>query len=464
MRTIQWGPLLVFAFFFSEIKAQAPLWQWAKSGKGDGWDEAHGIATDRSGNLYTSGFFGGDSIRFDDIVLQKDSGTGSASFITKYNSEGKAIWARKIENSQAYALAVDGEGNIYVTGNFKDTTWPTEEHKLESHGGSDIFLIKYNSAGDIAWTRTAGGKNNDFAYGITVDTNRNVFVAGYFQSPDITFGNYKLKNTGKGYQKEKIYLAKYDSAGRVCWLRSDKSEGEGYAADVTTDLHGNIYVSGGFHGKTMTLGKFRLMNKTKEGTNGFIARYDASGHVVWCQSFNCTDYSFGSAIKADNEGNVYVTGFFGGSCIAFDRDSLNKNPHSVYDMFLVKYSASGDVLWARSGGKDNVTTASDLCISNTGEIYVTGQYNHSADFDGLNLTSESYSPFQTFLVKYSSTGKEEWVKGVLGDGYNSPRNICSDNAGRIFVCGEFRETGISFDGPSLNNSGDWDVFVSRLGK
>ena len=464
MKAIQWVLLLLLAFSFTDIKAQAPSWQWAKSGKGDGWDEAHGIATDRSGNLYTTGFFGGDSIGFDDIVLKKDSGTGSATFITKYDATGKAIWARKIENSEAYGIAVDGGGNIYITGNFKDATSPARDHKLESHGGADIFVVKYNGAGDIIWTRTAGGKNNDFAYGITTDLNGNVIVAGYFQSPDITFGKYKLKNSRKGYQKEKIYLVKYDSSGKVCWLRSDKSDGEGYAADVTTDIYGNIYVSGGFHGKAMTLGKFRLVNKTKEATNGFLARYDASGHVVWCKNFNCPDYSFGSAIKTDNKGNVFVTGFFGGAYIAFDQDSLIKNPHSIYDMFLAKYSASGTVVWAKSGGKDNVTTASDLCITNSGEIYVTGQYNQSVNFGELHLNSESYSPFQTFLVKYSSTGTEEWVKGVQGDGYNSPRNICSDNAGHIFVCGEFREPDISFDRHTLNNAGDWDMFVTRLGK
>jgi hypothetical protein len=169
-----------------------------------------GIAVDVNGNSYVTGVLTGTAT-FDGTNLTT---TGSSDvFVAKYGTDGTLAWAKKAGgdagaiNGSSRGIAIDGSGNSYVTGYFNDTT-TFGGTNLNSRGGSDIFVAKYDSAGTLAWAKQEGGANNDYGDGIAVDGTGNIYVTGDF-SGSATFGGTTLTSTSSS----DVFVAKYISGG-----------------------------------------------------------------------------------------------------------------------------------------------------------------------------------------------------------------------------------------------------------
>ncbi|MCJ7632662.1 SBBP repeat-containing protein, partial [Candidatus Bathyarchaeota archaeon] len=142
--------------------AQQEKWVARYNGPGNGSDGASAIAVDGSGNVYVTGYSEG-------------SGTDSDYATIKYNTNGKLLWVKRYNGpgndyDYAFAIAVDGSGNVYVTG-----------YSVGSGTASDYATIKYNTNGKLLWVNRYNGPGNgyDFAFAIAVDGSGNVYVTGY---------------------------------------------------------------------------------------------------------------------------------------------------------------------------------------------------------------------------------------------------------------------------------------------
>ncbi|MGH8564958.1 MAG: SBBP repeat-containing protein, partial [Gammaproteobacteria bacterium] len=136
------------------------------------------------------------------------------------------VWARQAggtSSDEARGIGVDGSGNSYVTGRFRDTATfgpgETNETMLTSAGGNDVFVAKYDSLGDLVWAKRAGGTSDDDGRGIAVDGSGNSYVTGFF--PDTaTFGpgetNETMLTSAGGND---VFVAKYDSLGDLVWAK-----------------------------------------------------------------------------------------------------------------------------------------------------------------------------------------------------------------------------------------------------
>ncbi len=172
-------------------------------------DVANGIAIDGSGNSYVTGFFEETSMTFDTITI---TGSGNSEiFIVKYDAAGNALWARSIGGNMIDAgnsIASDSNGNSYVTGAFQSDSITFGSTTLTNAGIYDIFVAKYDPLGNVSWAKSVGGTNSDAARDICVDNLGNAYVTGSFQSPSITFGSMTLTNTGV----VDIFVAKLSSS------------------------------------------------------------------------------------------------------------------------------------------------------------------------------------------------------------------------------------------------------------
>jgi hypothetical protein len=162
---------------------------WTKTMGGSHEDNGSSITTDSSGNVFVTGLFK-NTVDFDPGTGSdnKTSNGGYDIFTTKFSPDGSYAWTRTIggaEDDRSWALATDSSGNLFVTGAFRGTPDfdpGADEDNIASHGLSDIFLTKINSDGSYAWTKTIGGPFNDVAFGMTVDKDDNIFIAGGFGS------------------------------------------------------------------------------------------------------------------------------------------------------------------------------------------------------------------------------------------------------------------------------------------
>ena len=157
---------------------------WAKGFGGEDNETMHGIASDNQGNCVVVGFFGhyGHAASLNGITLNPVSDNDDI-LVAKYDKSGNAIWAKAAGGPYfdvAYDVHMDASGNSYVSGRFKDTAI-FGATTLTSAGEMDVVVVKYDSGGNIVWTKQAGGSDSDYGQAVGTDSDDNVLVGGIFK-------------------------------------------------------------------------------------------------------------------------------------------------------------------------------------------------------------------------------------------------------------------------------------------
>ena len=282
----------------------------------------------------------------------------------------------------AHAIAIDGAGNVYVTG-----------HSYSSETDCDYATVKYNSSGTEQWVARYNGGGYDYATAMAIDGAGNVYVTGLSDGSET---------------RDDYATVKYNTSGVEQWVaRYDGPESyRDVAYAIAIDDAGNVYVTGG-SGGSGTGEDYATVKYNPSGTEQWVARYDGPE----------SDYDRARAIAIDGAGNVYVTGKSKGS--GTDTD---------YDYATVKYDSTGIEQWVAryDGPESGGDCATAIAVDDAGNVYVTG-YS-----DGLG-THDDYA-----TVKYDSSGTEQWVARYDGpeSGNDVAYAIAIDDAGNVYVTGE----------------------------
>jgi hypothetical protein len=357
------------------LSTGAPLWTNRFSSVGANDDEPAALAVDGSGNVYVTG----------SAFIASDF-----SYATiKYSAAGVAIWTNYFNNASAFGLAVDGNGNAYVTG--------------YAHSGGDWATIKYSTAGVAIWTNrfNGPGNGNDEPRAIALDASNNVYVTGYA--------------TGSGGVYDYATI-KYSTDGVALWTNYFHGTGNqnDEATALAVDGGGNVYVTG----YSTRAGSFWRDYAT--------IKYSAAGAALWTNLFNGTGNNddIPSALEVDASGNVYVTG-----------DSIGSG--SGYDYATIKYSTTGVPLWTNhfncTGNGNDFARA--LAVDASGNVFVTGN----------SVGSGFVSDVAT--IKYSTTGASLWTNIFNGAANNDDAafRIVVDAVGNVYVAGySYGLTGYDF--------------------
>ncbi|MDD5570036.1 MAG: SBBP repeat-containing protein [Bacteroidales bacterium] len=168
--------------------------QWVKRVGGASEDESSGITVDIYDNIYLTGFFK-STAQFGNFNLT--SAGGKDAFICKFDLQGNIIWAEQVssrEDVESYTVACDGAGNVFITGDFKGTLI-SDNFQMTSLGDFDIFLAKYDKDGNTMWVKQAGGKDYDDVFGVAVDNNGNSYMTGRF-TDTVSFGGIYVRSVG----------------------------------------------------------------------------------------------------------------------------------------------------------------------------------------------------------------------------------------------------------------------------
>ncbi|MCP4147806.1 MAG: hypothetical protein GY757_08645, partial [bacterium] len=346
----------------------------------------------------------------------------------------------------AYSMATDSSGNIYITGFFEGNATFGNTALSTSGTASDIFIAKFDSSGNLMWVKRAGGSNYDEGTAITVDDSGNLFLTGYFIGT-ATFENTALTSFGD----RDIFIARYDSSGNLAWVKQAGSTGEDEGNSITTDSAGNLLVTGAFTGSAA----FANTVITSNGFSDiFIAKYDVTGNLVWVKRAGSTAFDRGFSISASNN-DFYITGYYGDTA-DFDNTTLPTNGDR--DVFLAKYNANGNLVWARHGGGSYWDYGYSTAADNSGNVYVTGFFYESATFEGTTLSGGIQNDI--FIAKYDGSGNLLWIRQAGGSSYDRGKCIIPDNAGYVYLTGHFK-TGTTFENTSLTAYGDYDIFVAK---
>ncbi len=242
----------------------------------------------------------------DDIYVSKLNSSGN--FVWVRSMGGTA-------NEAAAGLALDAAGNVYATGSFEgtaDLNPGSGTFNLTSAGGSDVFVSKLDSFGTFVWARRFGGSASDYGYSIAVDGNGNVHTAGSFVgSVDFDPGGHIVRlNSGGG---DDAFVSKLNSLGAFVWAGRIGGVDVQRGAAVTVDGGSNVYVAGLFRGTAdfdPGAGVFSLSAAGED--DAFVAKLASSGTFVWARAMGGSQAEFGEGIAVSG-GNVYVSGQFQGT-------------------------------------------------------------------------------------------------------------------------------------------------------
>jgi hypothetical protein len=290
--------------------------QWVQSAGGISNDEGSAISVDGSGSVYVTGRFVGTGI-FGTTSINLSG--GNDIFVAKYSTAGVLQWVQAAGgtgNDFGKDIAVDGSGNVYVTGNYSGTaTFGTTSET--SDGSLDIFIAKYGPMGSLSWVLSVGGASADYAEGIAVDAFGSVYTTGSY-SGTATFG--VQSRTSSAF--EDIFVVKYNTAGSLQWVQSVGGASSDNAYDIAVDGSGNVYITGYYYATI----NFGTISKTSAGSADiFIAKCSANGIFQWVQSSGGPVFDVGYGI-ATSSNNIYCTGYFRGT-VTFGSNTKTTTGH-----------------------------------------------------------------------------------------------------------------------------------------
>jgi uncharacterized delta-60 repeat protein len=386
-------------------------------------DTGRGIATDNAGNVYVAGITDG--------TLPGSPVTNQGAydlFLVKYNSTGDNVWTRQMgsaNNDTVSGVAVDSGGNIYVAGRTGDTL-PGSPTTYQ--GGNDIFLVKYNTTGDNVWTRQMGSPDSDTVSGVAVDSEGNIYVAGFTGG---TLPGSPTTHRGGGFD---LFLVKYNSTGDNVWTRQMGSPNSDTVSGVAADSEGNIYVAG------YTLGTLPgSPTKNQGGSDLFLVKYNSTGDSVWTRQMGSPFNDTVSGVAVDTTG-IYVAGYTSSTLPGSPTTNQGSD-----DLFLVKYNSAGDNAWTRQFGTSDIDDAMAVVVDSGGNIYMAGFT--LGTLPGSPTTNQGGSDL--FLVKYNSAGDNVWTRqkgSPDADDADNAMAVAVDTAGNVYVTGVRVKVFIEGDG------------------
>ena len=453
----------------------AQTYKWTTTSGGTGQDGASSIAVDGNGNVYTTGYFQG-TVDFDPSsgVDYHTSSGGPDIYIQKVDVSGNFLWAKTFGGTfddYGNAIAVDGNGNVYTTGKFTGTVDFDPSAGVANHtanGGFDAYVQKLDASGNFLWVKTFGGTSNDIGNSITVDDNGDIYSTGNFIStvdfdPSAGVANY----TSSGLFD--IYVQKLDASGNFLWARTFGGSTTDNGNTITTDVNGNIYVTGSFQGTADFDPSSATDNQTASGGDDiYVQKMDAAGNYVWARTFGGTFNDRGNAVAVDNNGNVYTTGYFASSADLDPSAGVdNYFSNGLYDVFVQKMDASGNYVWAKAFGATFFDEGFSIDVDTFGNVYSTGRFYGTVDFDPSTGVDNHISNgvYDIFIHKMDASGNYVWVKTFGSTDNEEALAIKVEGDGSIYTAGQFKGT-IDFDisaGVDNHSSvGGYDIFAQKI--
>ncbi|MCZ4319025.1 T9SS type A sorting domain-containing protein [Aequorivita viscosa] len=399
--------------------AQTPTFEWAKSIGAINYDYCYDVEVDGSGNVFTTGYFQG-TVDFDPGPAVFNLTTGrTGAFVSKIDPLGNLVWAKALTgtySTQGNTLVLGETGSVYISGSFKGTT--------DFDPGSGVYNL------------TAIGENNN------------------------------------------AFVCKLDALGNFVWAKQIGGQGYCSGLSIALDQSANeaVYITGNFIGTVdfnPNVGVFNL-SSVGDKTDIFVFKLDTNGAFVWAKQIGGTGLKSTRQIiiDPDENGAIYTVGWFDGT-VDFDPDiTTNFNLTSVanYDIFISKLNSSGDFIWAKQLGGPGFNKGMAIALdpTGTGDIYLTGAFQQTVDFDpGVAIFNlHSAGDFDIFIAKLNSSGNFVWAKAMGGPSYQYGFSIALDLLGNIYTTGYFRGNCDFNPDPSatyfLNAPGNDEIFVSKL--
>jgi uncharacterized delta-60 repeat protein len=352
---------------------------------------------------------GGSNNDFANSIIQSSDGGyvvagytnsfgGSYDFyVVKLYSSGSVAWTKTIGGSgddQANSVVQSSDGGYIVAG--YTTSFGAS--------GADMYVVKLGSGGNVQWTKTIGGSDDDFANSVIQSSDGGYVIAGYTQS--------------FGAGGPDMYVVKLDSNGNVVWTKTIGGSNGDVANSIVQSSDGGYVVAG----ETLSFGA--------SGRDIYVVKLDSSGNIVWTKTIGGTNDDVANSIIQSSDGGYVIAGYtqsFGAG---------------GWDIYVVKLDSSGNVIWSKTIGGGDADVAYSIIQSSDGGYIVIGR-----------TQSFGAGGYDVYVVKIDSSGNVLWTKTIGGGSVDEARSITQSSDGGFAIAGYTQSFG----------AGSYDIYVVKMG-
>ncbi len=455
------------------VNSYAQGWKWGRGSIG-GMEEIGPTVCDALGNVYVSGDLQDETtITFDTISIS-NTVHNSQIGIVKVDSNGNFIWASSTHSygtngCAIQSMAADGLGSLYFIGCYADSFLTVGYHDtifnpLEC---PMCFVAKISPTGEVLWAKNLAPAYHIDSIGsyvyiwgvyaaVGVDNFNNVYVNGQFGYPTLTLGASVLHNHDTSGLTTDIYVARLDTAGNIIWAENFGSNGSDNSTEICVTKSGNFYIYGTYAAPGISFSSVSL--DTSHGNYMYLTKINNAGTPTWAINVdNGLSYAY---LTTDDNEDAYFTGTFASSSaypLYFGHDTLIS--HGNEDVFLAKYSSSGNAAWARGGGSINKDFSCQVSADHCGKIWIGGRMGGNMIF-GNDSIPHVLGPDSYFMAEFDTSGN--FIAGTaLKSGGDDESGISVDNFGNVYVGGDY-ESGSLIIGPdTLAGSGFEPLFIAK---
>ena len=323
-------------------------------------------------------------------------------------------------------ICLDNKLNLYITGTFeKDGT--IENNTIKASNSNSMFFAKYDKEGVLLWHKQIGGKGEVNAKAITVDSRNNLYLTGTFKK-SCTFEGQTIKSSD--YQDN--FVAKYNSEGKLQWVKHVLANTKDENIFLTCDNKDNLYFSGNFY-KTLSVDNIKITSKN--GTDIFILKFNTEGEFTKSLTIGGKNSDKLEDVKCNNKGNIFITGsftndinFLGNPLVAEGRE----------DAFLAKIEnldIKTPLVWLKQIGSYYTDKGKSLFLQDD-KIFLAGNFSYNVKFRKANIASNGMQ--DVFVSCYTTKGRELWTSSFGGAGNDYANSVVVSKNSNIYVTGSFK--------------------------
>ncbi|MFH1729518.1 MAG: hypothetical protein ABIA04_14000 [Pseudomonadota bacterium] len=429
--------------------SESYLYDWTITIGGNGTDLASSSIIDSENNLYIAGYYT-YNVDFDygddeDEHVADLSIAYQELFVTKITAAGEYGWTKTVDGgvySKVYSMAIDDNDNIFIAGAYAGTINFNPSGIEDSHTSEaelDGFLMKLESDGSYAYTKTFSCSGNLIARSVNVDTSGNAYISGEFEkTADFDFTESTDELSSRGDSKD-IFISKINSNGTYAWTTKRGGNYDEVAYSIAINSENDIIAAGMMENEEEDAGDYIFLLKiSSDGNFNWMTTYDGT----FCNqpdslSIDSRDNIYlavvgqmimklnsdgdklieitlidggGMSVAIDNEDNIYITGYFTEEHTFYDGEEEDVHTSlGASDIFITKYNSDLEYLWTESIGSTGIDSPQSISVDANKNLYVVGGFYGTIDFDFTDAEDEITSTndnLDIFILKASLDDSE----------------------------------------------------------
>ncbi len=410
------------------------------------------MKVDPFGNTFMVGDFTGDNAGHWELVsgmdtIELNSNGSNDGFIIKVDPNGDFLWAQSLgSNGMDFIkeILIDDSGDIYTIGHFDftvDFDPGPDTFNLTSTTYWDAFIRKMDNDGNFIWAKNFGGEGWLHAdKSMDIDDEGNIYIASNFVGEiDFDPGIGETIMTTTDWWSNQFVL-KLDSVGEFEWV--ERLESIGCSANsMCLDEQSNIYTMGAFKDSVdfnPGIGEDVLVSNGEFDI--YIQKLNSAGDFEWVRQIGSVGQEYALYIEAGNSGGFYMAGHYRDTLDLLINGAISSfPPYGSSDFFIAKIDSAGDFIWLKTFGGVKSDLLSDLAIDESDNLYLTGYFQETMDFDPnsgeLLLESEGWS--DNFVLKLDLNGDFIWVKQFGNEKGDDCFTVAVDSVENVYTTGRF---------------------------